>query len=397
MFPGSSRLVQDDPATFAAKLLPSLVWGVLVAWVVERHGVKGASFKGCFRGPEGEQRSAGSFGSRREALRAANREEQKVLAGAWHDARLGRITFRDYVEDEWFPNKHLEITTRAAYASYLNRQFYPAFGDRQLNRISPSVIQEWVGRAKQEGLSPRSMKKYHVFLSSIFGRAVRDRILVHNPCDHTELPKVVARKTRTLTPEEFSRLLFAVPPQHRLMVETFIETGMRWGELNALRPRHINFLRRTLTVEETVVETSKKNSPTGDRFIIKPYPKSDVPRTFGVRPGWLEAVADHIAAQEIGRDDLLFATKVGTSISRNSFRTHVWLPAVRASGIDFQVRVHDLRHAHASWLLAGGSDLKSVMDRMGHAQIQTTQRYLHSLPEADQKNLDALTQIMSRR
>jgi integrase len=367
-----------------------------VAWVVERQGSRGTTFRGCFRGPEGEQRSAGTYNSRREALRTANREEQKVLSGTWYDAALGQVTFRSFVEDEWFPNKHLEITTRAAYKSYLNKQFFPAFGDRQLNRISPSVIQEWVTKAKQEGLSPRSIKKYHVFLSSIFRRAVQDRVLVHNPCDHTEMPKVIARQSRTLTPEEFGRLLASVPVQYRVMVETFIETGMRWGELNALRPRHIDFLRRTLTVEETIVETSKQNSPTGERFVVKLYPKSNVPRTFGVRPSWLDAIANHIRARAIGRDDLLFATKVGTSISRNSFRTHVWLPAVKASEVDFNVRVHDLRHAHASWLLAGGSDLKSVMDRMGHAQIQTTQKYLHSLPESDQKNLDALSQIMSQ-
>jgi integrase len=53
--------------------------------------------------------------------------------------------------------------------------------------------------------------------------------------------------------------------------------------------------------------------------------------------------------------------------------------------------MHDLRHAHASWLLAGGADLKGVMDRMGQAQIQTTQKYLHTLPDTDQRNLDALT------
>ena len=84
---------------------------------------------------------------------------------------------------------------------------------------------------------------------------------------------------------------------------------------------------------------------------------------------------------------------MGTPISRNTFRTRVWLPAVRASDVDFNVRIHDLRHAHASWLLAGGADLKSVMDRMGHAQIQTTQKYLHALPDADQKNLNALNRI----
>jgi integrase len=57
---------------------------------------------------------------------------------------------------------------------------------------------------------------------------------------------------------------------------------------------------------------------------------------------------------------------------------------------------HNLRHAHASWLLAGGADLKGVMDRMGHAQIQTTQKYLHALPDTDQKNLDALTRMTGR-
>jgi site-specific recombinase XerD len=58
--------------------------------------------------------------------------------------------------------------------------------------------------------------------------------------------------------------------------------------------------------------------------------------------------------------------------------------------------MHDLRHAHASWLLAG-SDLRSVMERMGHAQIQTTQKYLHALSEADRKNIDALARARSRQ
>jgi integrase len=181
------------------------------------------------------------------------------------------------------------------------------------------------------------------------------------------------------------------------MVENAIETGMRWGELIALRPRHIDFLRRALTVEETIVEVSRKHSPTGQRYLSKPYPKDNEPRTFGVRQDWLDAVAEHIKSHHLGRDDLLFATSVGTPISRNTFRTRVWLPAVKASGIGYAVRIHDLRHAHASWLLAGGSDLKSVMERMGHAQIQTTQKYLHALPEADQKNLDALNRITGQR
>lgn len=64
--------------------------------------------------------------------------------------------------------------------------------------------------------------------------------------------------------------------------------------------------------------------------------------------------AEHVSANGLMGDDLLFATGARTPISRNSFRTHVWVPAVAKSGIDFEVRVHELRYAHASWLLAGG-------------------------------------------
>jgi site-specific recombinase XerD len=144
------------------------------------------------------------------------------------------------------------------------------------------------------------------------------------------------------------------------------------------------------------LEVSRQHSPTGERYVTKAYPRQRT-RTFGVDDAWLQAIALHIQTHGIERDQPLFTTTAGTPISRNTFRTRVWLPAVKASRVDFPVRMHDLRHAHASWLLAEGSDLKSVMERMGHAQIQTTQKYLHALPEADRKNLDALARARGRR
>ncbi len=367
-----------------------------MAWVIERNGPRGVSHMGVYRDPDGAQRSAGAFLTRRAALRAAEREEDKVGEGRWHDTSLGAVSFREYVEKEWLPSKHIEASTRAAYVSNLDKHFYPFFGSRPMGKVTSSLVQEWVTKASAGGLSPRSIRKYHTMLHSVFKRAARDRVVVTNPCEHTELPKVVARKSRTLTPDEFDALIRAIPPRHRLMIETAIETGMRWGELIALRVKHVDFLRRGVTVEETIVEVSRRHSPTGERYLLKPYPKDNEPRTFGVRQDWLDAVAEHIKVQGLARDDLLFTTEVGTPISRNTFRTRAWLPAVKASGVDFQVRMHDLRHAHASWLLAGGSDLKSVMERMGHAQIQTTQKYLHAMPDHDQKNLDALNRITSR-
>lgn len=137
---------------------------------------------------------------------------------------------------------------------------------------------------------------------------------------------------------------------------------------------------------------SKKISPTGERMIVKPYPKNDEPRTIRVDQDLLEVLAARIQTLGLGRDDLLFPsteTAGGIPVSRNTFRTRVWLPALEKAKLGHHVRIHDLRHAHASWLFAGGADLKTVMERMGHSQIQTTQKYLHTLPDADDRALAA--------
>ena len=336
------------------------------------------------------QRSAGTYSSRRAAERAAHREEAKVREGAWHDHSRGQVTFAEYVETVWLPSKQVETSTLAAYRASPDTHFIPTFGNRPMGKILPTEIQRWVTTATGNGLAAASVRKYHTMLGSVFERAQRDRVVTFNPCAHTELPKVVKKKARTLTPEEYVAILASLPAQHRLLVETAINTGLRWGELIALKPRHLDLIKRSLTVEETIVEVSIKNSPTGARMLTKPYPKDNEARTMALPADLVGQLADRIDTRRLGPDDLLFATRDGTPISRNTFRTRVWLPAVKASGVDFTVRVHDLRHAHASWLLAGGSDLRSVMDRMGHAQITTTQKYLHALPDADTKNLDAL-------
>nr|WP_232326709.1 tyrosine-type recombinase/integrase [Microbispora sp. ATCC PTA-5024] len=83
-------------------------------------------------------------------------------------------------------------------------------------------------------------------------------------------------------------------------------------------------------------------------------------------------------------------------ISRDWFRKQIWIPALESAGLQIHVRMHGLRHAHASWLLAGGADLQVVKERLGHASISTTEKYLHTLPDADETALDAFTRIRAR-
>lgn len=83
-------------------------------------------------------------------------------------------------------------------------------------------------------------------------------------------------------------------------------------------------------------------------------------------------------------------------IPRGWFRSQAWLPALATAGLNFNVRFHDLRHAHASWLLAGGADLQVVKERMGHSSITTTEKYLHTLPQADSAAVAAINAMRRR-
>ena len=181
------------------------------------------------------------------------------------------------------------------------------------------------------------------------------------------------------------------------MVETAIETGMRWGELIALKPRHVDFLRRTITVEETIMEVSKRELPHRRNGSPKPYPKDNEPRTFAVRQTG-STRSPSTSSPQLDRDDLLFATTRGhPDLAQHLPHPRSGCPPSTPPGSTSTSAIHDLRHAHASWLLAGGSDLASVMDRLGHAQIQTTEKYLHTPADADAKNLSALDRIRSPR
>ncbi len=371
-----------------------------MAFAKKRIGATGkVTYTAVYLDPDGRERSAGTFEGKREAERAARKAQTTVETCEWIDPVDGKLSFTKYVEEYWWPSRQLELTTRAAYRSYLDKHFLPYFGKRTMSSITATVVEAWIAKALREGLSPASVRKYHSMLKTIFQRAVRDRVIVVNPCAATELPKAV-RKPRTIpTPEQFETLLSEIPPRWRLMILVEIETGLRWGELVALRPGSIDFLRRQIHVRETVVEVSSKISPTGERMQFKAYPKNDQHRTLVVGQELIELLSADITTRGLGRDDLLFPSSLregNRPVSRNTFRTKVWLPALGRAGLDFHVRVHDLRHAHASWLLAGGADLKAVMERMGHSQLLTAQRYLHTLPDADEQALAAFERIRSR-
>ena len=283
----------------------------------------------------------------------------------------------------------------STYLNYLNKHFYPFFGTRQMNRISPTLVQDWATQAHKDGLSPRSVRKYHVLLSSIFVRAVKDRVLVYNPCDHTELPKIITRKARTLTPDEYLRLLAAMPAQFHLMVETLIETGLRWGELIALKPRHIDFLRRSITIEETIVEISKAHSPNRPALRRQALPERQ--RTQDLRHP--PSLARRRRRTHRHQRHRARRPPVRHQGRHPDLPQHLPHPHVAARRQGVRHRRRRPRPAPRPRHLATGRRSRPQVRHGPHGPLPDPdhQKYLHTLPDTDQRNLDALNRVQTRQ
>jgi integrase len=420
---------------------------------------------------KGRERSAGTFSAKKQAEDAWQDAEAEVRKGRVGDPGRGRQTFKQYVEQTWLPNHQIEVSTREAYTYSIYKHLMPEFGRMRMIDILPEHVRAWIAKLLNEGVTPATVRSNRIILSAIFTTAMDDQVTFLHPCKGVRTPPVPRKPLQIITPEQFDLIYLALPTaDYQVLVETAIESGLRWGELIELRATDLDRT-RVLTVSRTVVEVNPKYHPDGRRFLVKDYPKDREYRRLKLSKQIVDKLHAHIQANDLGADDLLFAMheadqprtrlraapdpdalgltepnargrqyKHGTlsgytagicrcdycraafaiyrakrraqgrdnpraprvrdsdgHISRDWFRRTVWKPACAAAGLTFTPTMRDLRHAHASWLLAGGADIQIVKERLGHATIATTERYLHTLPDADETALDALSAIRNRR
>ena len=147
-------------------------------------------YTAIYRDLRGRQRSAGSFATRREADRAWQRAEVMLGLGRVGDPARGRQTFERYVEDTWFPNHQVEVTTRQVYWYCLRKHILPEFGPMKMVEILPEHVREWVTKMKDSGLSPALIAGNKVILSGIFTTALNDQITFLHPCKGVKTPTV---------------------------------------------------------------------------------------------------------------------------------------------------------------------------------------------------------------
>ncbi|MEV6527845.1 site-specific integrase [Longispora sp. NPDC051575] len=418
----------------------------------------------------GNRVSAGTYATEKEADKAWQKAEVKVSEGRGGNPARGRQAFRRYVEEEWFPNHVIEVSTREGYHYAIHSRILPHFGKMKLNEILPPDVREWIKLLGKAGMKPRNIAFHKTVLSAIFTTAFNDEAIGLHPCRGVRTPTVPKKMLEIITPEQFDDFHAALPDEvSRMLVEVAIESGMRWGELAELRPKDINLRTRILTISRTVVEVNTRFHPDGKRFLIKDYPKDKEPRRFKLSAQIITKLTAYIQARGLDSDDLLFqydkpveparhdtgptpanlgltspnaagrqyrhGTPSGYNagrckcdhcrraiadyraqrraaghdsprtprsydtdghIPRRWFRDRILRPALETAKLDIDIVMKAFRHAHASWLLAGGADLQVVKERLGHGSIKTTEGYLHTLPDADDTALDAFSRIRRR-
>jgi integrase len=224
--------------------------GVSVGWLMERSGRDGRpTYTAMYRDLRGRQRSAGTFTSERQANRAWQRAEAALASGRIPDPRRGRQTARAYVEHEWFPNHVIEATTRESYRYILDRYLLPALGDLRMADVLPNEVRQWIARLQDPlGVNPPTILKCKIVLDAIFTTALNDQVVVLHPGKGVRTPPVVTRPRRIITAHQYARIHVALPDETmRLLVETEVESGLRWGELTELRVKDLDLTTGVVT------------------------------------------------------------------------------------------------------------------------------------------------------
>ncbi len=350
---------------------------------VER--ARGPAWYAKYRLPDGRQvqrrlgpawtargRPAAGYFTKRTAEDALRRILDEARRGTLPGMVRTGATFEDAAA-EWL--RYLEEdrgrrhTTIADYRSIIRVHLLPAFGKERIEDITPAVIYAFQTELSQREfnghrISPRTRNKILNTLKGIFKRAKRVWSLPYNPAaDLERYPEQISGDIEVYSPEEVHALLRTVDERDAAILATAAFAGLRMGELRALRWRDVDFPRSVLRIRASYAEGELTAPKSGK---VRSVPMVDEVAQRLARLGDRELF--------VGDDDLVFCEDDGTWMQDDRLRRR-YFAAQRQAGLR-RLRFHDLRHTFGS-LAITRADIVEVQAWMGHADIQTTMRYLH--------------------
>jgi integrase len=280
-----------------------------------------------------------------------------------------------YVEHD----KQRAPSTLADYRNVVNGSLLPEFGkDTPLETMTTERIEAFRARLPDDGrLSRRSVQKVLVLLFGILKRAKRSKWIASNPAEDVE--RVTVKRSgdfNVLSPVEVEAIArVAQDPQDAAIFTVAAFTGLRQGELRALRWRDVDFARQTVFVRGSF--THGRSGP----------PKSGKVRSVPLIDQAARAL-DALSRRErfTGPDDLVFCTELGDHLNDDQLRDRFYM-ALDTAGLgdkrrgENPMRFHDLRHTFGT-LAVEAWPLHDVQSYMGHADVATTMTYVHHQPKA---------------
>ena len=286
------------------------------------------------------------------------------------------VTFASYAAS-WIEVAPLKEQTRYRYRCILRNHVLPVFGARQLAKIHPHQVRSWVAEQVAGPLSASSIRQHIAVLRACLKAAQIDGHLETLPLLGVRMPRAHSRQPAVLTLEDAFAMIAAAPADWQCAIATALFTGLRLGELLALTREDVDLPARRLSVRATLTEVSGRT----------PRLRREEPKS---RAGYrqvpiVEALAvrleTHLSALGPTDEGVVFASPVGTLMSKSNFYRDAWRPTRSAVSRE-DLTFHDLRHTAASLLLAhSGAELAELKFVLGHSQIaHTVDLYGHLVP-----------------
>lgn len=339
------------------------------------------------------------FGTKKAALDWL--AEVRVQAGRGLLPEPSKLTLASYLE-HWLQAAGPSLRP-GSVATYRQAAEYiiPVLGQARLQALKPAEIQGLYGRLLDRGLSPATVRICHTLLHRALSQAVDWGLLAQNPADRAKPPRAVRKEFRVLQAWELARLLEAAAvqcPEFYPMVATLALTGMRLAEATGLRWSDVDLEAGVIRVSRALrrvgarwVETEPK-SAAGRRQIPIPAPLVELLKRHRRTVAELRLKAG--SAWETAFGDLVFPTAAGRPREPSNVRKALARACHRA-GLP-RLRVHDLRHSHATLLLSWGVHPRVVQERLGHSTVTLTlQTYSHVLPDLQREAAERLGEILA--
>lgn len=312
----------------------------------------------------------------------------------------GALTVGDYLT-RWLKDSvkgTVRTSTYEVYGYMVHPHIVPGLGRLKLKGLTPAHVRSFYRDRLDTGLSSATVHKMHVVLHKALDGAVSDGLIPRNAAKGVKAPQAGARREiRPLTSEQ-ALALFEAASGDRLeaLYVLAVATGLRQGELLALKWEDVE-------LEEAVLRVQRTLTRSGGKVAIGPPKTANSRRSVGLTSRAVEALRAHLSRQleemeEMGSlyrpGGLVFANEVGGIVNPSNLRNRRFKPLLRRARLP-EIRFHDLRHTCATLMLTQNVNPKIVSEMLGHSSISVTlDTYSHVLPSMRDNAVRALEEAL---